>query len=87
MFSRSPVWGLDYTFTVTRSRALGAARLVSTPSRQPLDNRSAGMLGSGLPVTGFPDFEQFCIQGFPGSTQTFKSLASTNFATPANADL
>jgi hypothetical protein len=45
------------------------------------------VLGSGLPVTGFPEFEQFCIQGFPGSTQVFKSLASTNFATPADADL
>jgi hypothetical protein len=27
----SPVWGLDYTFTIAR-RAVGAARLVSTPS-------------------------------------------------------
>jgi hypothetical protein len=22
-------------------------------------------------VTGFPDFEQFCIAGFPASTQVF----------------
>jgi hypothetical protein len=38
-----------------------------------------------LPVTGFPDFEQFCIAGFPARTQIFgfKSVASTNFATPA----
>jgi hypothetical protein len=35
-------------------------------------------------LTGFPDFEQFCISGFPGSTQTsFKSVASTDSATPA----
>ena len=54
-------------------RGLGAVRLVSTPSR--LD--SAG-LGSGLPhKDGFPDFEQFCIAGFPASTQVFlKSAAS-----------
>jgi len=34
-------------------------------------------------MTGFPEFEQFCIFGFPESTQSLKSLASTNFATPA----
>lgn len=40
-------------------------------------------LGSGLPVTGFPEFEQFCSPRFQGGTQAFKSLASTNSATPA----
>ena len=34
-------------------------------------------------LTGFPEFEQFCIRGFPRSTQSFKSVASTSFATPA----
>src|SRR5579864_1934847 len=42
--------------------ALGAARLVSTPSR-----RRAWL---GIAVTGFPEFGQFCIGGFPPSTQT-----------------
>ena len=34
-------------------------------------------------MTGFPEFEQFCTFGFPEGTQSLKSLASTNFATPA----
>jgi hypothetical protein len=38
-----------------------------------------------LPVTGFPEFEQFCTPGFPEGTQRFKSLASTDSATPAFA--
>lgn len=42
-------------------------------------------LGSGLPVTGSPEFEQFCTSGFPAGTQAFKSLASTSSATPALA--
>ena len=40
-------------------------------------------LGSGLPVTGSPEFGQFCTTGFPAGTQAFKSLASTSSATPA----
>jgi hypothetical protein len=35
-------------------------------------------------LTGSPEFGQFCIFGFPESTQVWlKSVASTNFATPA----
>ena len=35
-------------------------------------------------MTGSPDFEQFCASGFPEGTQiALKSVASTNFATPA----
>jgi hypothetical protein len=35
-------------------------------------------------VTGFPEFEQFCIAGFPASTQvSLKSDASADSATPA----
>src|SRR5260370_33322129 len=35
-------------------------------------------------LTGFPEFGQFCIFGFPESTQVWsKSVASTSFATPA----
>jgi hypothetical protein len=56
-----------------RIRGLGAARLVSTPSR--LTSRRAWL---GIATSrGFPDFEQFCIAGFPASTQVFlKSAAS-----------
>ena len=70
-----PVCGLDYPFTIPQKlRGLGAARLVSTPSR--LDSFAG--LGSGSPSpafarasSGFPEFEQFCIAGFPASTQVF----------------
>src|SRR5438045_713803 len=57
------VCGLDYPFTVPRyRRGVGAARLVSTPSRH--------RAWLGIPrVRGFPEFEQFCIAGFPVSTQ------------------
>jgi len=41
--------------------AVGAARLVSTPS--------CFQAWLGITSEGFPDFEQFCILGFPGSTQ------------------
>ena len=37
-------------------------------------------------LTGSPEFGQFCILGFPESTQVWsKSVASTSFATPARA--
>jgi hypothetical protein len=49
--------------------ALGAARLVSTPSRF--------RAWLGIAIAGFPDFEQFCTAGFPAGTQAFKSVAST----------
>ena len=75
---RNGVWGLDYPFTIS-VEDLGAARLVSTPSRP---------IGLGLArdrhVTGFPDFEQFCTAGFPAGTQvSLKSDASADSATPA----
>ena len=75
------VCGLDYPFTLDTRRegrmALGAARLVSTPSP------CGAWLG--IASEGFPDFEQFYVPGFPGRTQilAFKSGASTSFATPA----
>ena len=71
-FRRRPsgVCGLDYPFTL--ASALGAARLVSTPSpREPWG------LARDCHVKGFPEFEQFCIGGFPPSTQPIKSVAST----------
>ncbi len=72
------VRGLDYPFTMARSSALGAARLVSTPSP------GIRGLARDCHLTGFPEFEQFCIPGFPrGHSRSFKSVASTNSATPA----
>ena len=41
--------------------ALGAARLVSTPSRF--------RAWLGIAIEGFPDFEQFYVFGFPKRTQ------------------
>src|ERR1019366_2505686 len=61
------VCGLDYPFTLPRKiRGLGAARLVSTPSRT--DAFRPG-LARDCHFTGFPEFEQFCIAGFPTRTQ------------------
>jgi hypothetical protein len=49
-----------------KARSLGAARLVSTPSR--LVSLRAWL---GIAISGFPDFEQFCIAGFPGEHSSF----------------
>ena len=74
--SSRQVCGLDYPFTLPRKvRSLGAARLVSTPSR--LMSVRAWL---GIAVQGFPEFEQFCIAGFPASTQVF--LKSAAYAIP-----
>jgi len=68
------VCGLDYPFTVPRKiRGLGAARLVSTPSRL----ECSGRAWLGIAISGFPEFGQFCIAGFPGEHSSFlKSVAS-----------
>ena len=55
------VCGLDYPFTL--AFALGAARLVSTPSETFV---SAWL---GIASKGFPEFEQFYSRGFPWGTQ------------------
>jgi hypothetical protein len=61
------VCGLDYPFTLPRKlRSLGAARLVSTPSR--LVSLRAWL---GIAISGSPEFEQFCIAGFPGEHSSF----------------
>jgi hypothetical protein len=60
-----------------RVRALGAARLVSTPSRQPF-GRSAWL---GIASEGFPEFEQFYSSGFPVGTQ-FSSLSPLRLPIP-----
>src|SRR5215470_3847397 len=57
------VWGLDYSFSV--ARAVGAARLVSIPFAPIV--RSV-RLAPGLPVTGFPEFRQFCSPRFHEGT-------------------
>ena len=65
--SSRQVCGLDYPFTVLRKiRSLGAARLVSTPSR--LVSLRAWL---GIAISGFPEFEQFCIAGFPDEHSSF----------------
>jgi len=46
-------------------RDLGAARLVSTPSRPEISVQA----WLGIAISGFPEFGQFCIAGFPASTQ------------------
>ncbi len=61
-----PFCGLDYPFTIPRKiRGLGAARLVSTPSRLECSCRA----WLGIAISGFPEFGQFCIASFPASTQ------------------
>src|ERR1035438_4200385 len=61
------VCGLDYPVTLPRKlRSLGAARLVSTPCR--FVSLRAWL---GIAISGFPEFEQFCIAGFPGEHSSF----------------
>ena len=56
--------GLSLHRAANLRSGLGAARLVSTPSRS-----IAPGLARDCHFTGFPEFEQFCIVGFPASTQ------------------
>jgi hypothetical protein len=61
-------------------RSLGAARLVSTPSRRDYSVR----LGSGLPFHRVPRIWAVLHRWFPGEhSSCLKSVASTSFATPA----
>jgi hypothetical protein len=70
------VCGLDYPFTLPRkSRGLGAARLVSTPSRLCLSG-----LGSGLPFEGSPNLSSSASPVSQASTQVF--LKSAAYAIP-----
>lgn len=68
-FAAAPksVCGLDYPFTI--AFALGAARLVSTPSPKGL--------ARDCHLTGFPEFEQVYAGVSNQRTQSFKSDAST----------
>ena len=54
------VWTIPSPFP---TRGLGAARLVSTPSRK------CFRAWLGIAIAGFPDFEQFYAVGFPMGTQ------------------
>lgn len=60
--------GLSLHHTEDVIQGLGAARLVSTPSRS-----VAPGLARDCHVTGFPEFGQFCIASFPASTQVDSS--------------
>lgn len=54
-------------------RGLGAARLVSTPSRR----KHSVWAWLGIAISGFPEFGQFYFASFPASTQNWlKSVAS-----------
>ncbi len=71
------VCGLDYPFTLPRKvRSLGAARLVSTPSR--LECFSG--LGSGLPFEVSPNLSSSASPVSQASTQVF--LKSAAYAIP-----
>jgi hypothetical protein len=71
------VCGLDYPFTLPRKiRGLGAARLVSTPSR--LECFSG--LGSGLPFQVSPTLSSSASPVSQASTQVF--LKSAAYAIP-----
>ena len=70
------VCGLDYPFTISRKpRGLGAARLVSTPSRLVLTG-----LGSGLPFKVSPNLSSSASPVSQTSTQVF--LKSAAYAIP-----
>lgn len=61
--------------------ALGAPRLVSTPSsRMP---RGLARRCLDARIRGFAEFEGFCTDRFRPGTQSFKSAMFTNFITPA----
>ncbi len=63
--ARRRVCGLDYTFTLARSRLRRCPSSLYT-----FPCAFAPGLGSGLPVTGSPEFGQFCAAGFPAGTQS-----------------
>jgi hypothetical protein len=70
------VCGLDYPFTVLQMiRSLGAARLVSTPSRLVYSG-----LGSGLPFKVSPNLSSSASPVSQTSTQVF--LKSAAYAIP-----
>jgi len=58
--AKDGVCGLDYTFTLARRRRCCPSSLYTFPSPGLVRDRH---------VRGFPEFQQFCILGFPKRTQ------------------
>ena len=73
-FSRMPACLWSGLYLHPGAFALGAARLVSTPSLKP---SGPERLARDCQLKGFPEFGQFYSSGFPEGTQMLKSLAST----------
>jgi len=72
-FRRLPcgaVWGLDYPFTLTPRRFRCCPSSLYT-FRRARWRRTAWL---GIASQGFPEFEQFYVQGFPRRTQVCLSL-------------
>lgn len=71
-----------------RRAALGAPRLVSTPSAPSLARQPAWLGVASAPPAcaarprGFAEFEGFCTSRFQPGTQSLKSAMFTNFITP-----
>jgi hypothetical protein len=64
------ICGLDYPFTVAFAKH--GVRLRCCPSSL-YTFSPFGSLARDCHFTGFPDFEQFCTDGFPPGTQVFRS--------------
>ena len=73
------VWTIPSPWRPTPlAAALGAARLVSTPS--------LSGLARGCHLTGFPEFEQFCVPGFPRAhSNDLQVRCDYHSATPAHS--
>jgi len=79
----SGVCGLDYPFTLAMRLRCCPSSLYTFPNG-PAGRAWLGIAKQRFPhAKGFPEFEQFYFRSFPRSTQSFKSVASTNSATPA----
>ena len=71
-------------WTIPSPYRLQEGRLRRCPSSLYTFRLVKGGLARDYQEQGFPEFEQFCIAGFPREHPiSFKSAASTNFATPA----
>ena len=65
IIGKGRLWSGLSLHRVLENQALGAARLVSTPSSA----LSRGGLARDCHLTGFPEFEQFCTERFHPGTQ------------------
>lgn len=83
---KNGVRGLEHAFTIaSRQRfALGARRLLSTPSEGPFGSRAWLGISSDLSSRAFTEFDGLHLWGFPRRAQIWsESPASTNFTTRA----